>query len=99
MKTLKEHLKVYDFIDEENEQPIVVESYHIDDVLKAVKEWLTQNQILFSDGNYAFDFEVMWAKWKSDVAQVRQWNKENPVNAFIMGYMLAQKELLEDLEK
>ena len=66
--------------------------------LRLTKEWLTQNQITFSDGNYASDFEIMWAKYKSDVAQVRQWDKENPVNAFIMGYMLAQKELLEALE-
>ena len=44
MKTLREELKVFDFIDYENEEPITVESYHIDDVLKAVKEWLTQKR-------------------------------------------------------
>jgi len=43
MTTLREELKMFDFIDDEDDHPIIVESYHINDVLKAVKEWLIQD--------------------------------------------------------
>jgi len=44
MKTLREELKKYDFTDYEDDDAIIVESYHINDVLKAVRKWLTKKR-------------------------------------------------------
>ena len=44
LKTLEQCLKQYEFTDFEDEEPIVYDMFHKDDINKAVKEWLTQYQ-------------------------------------------------------
>ena len=45
-KTLKQFIKKYQFLDYEADEntPIPYDMYHIDDVFKAVREWLLQKQ-------------------------------------------------------
>jgi hypothetical protein len=40
------------------------------------------------------DIDAFWEKYNSDASQVAKWSKEEPFNAFMMGYLLAVREIL-----